>query len=99
MVECSLPLDQIFGSLANPVRRDILKRAARKERSIGDIAKRYKMTFAGISKHLKVLEKAKLIQKRRRGKEYLVRLEPKTLSDATSYLRQYERFISFPSRL
>lgn len=91
MVECSLDLDLIFGSLANPIRRDILRRGAREELTVGDMAKSYNVSFAAISKHLQVLEKAKLIIKRRRGRQQVVSLSPEAFVDAASYLREYER--------
>jgi DNA-binding transcriptional ArsR family regulator len=92
MVELSLsPLDAIFGSLADPIRRDILRRVAKKEMTITDIAERYDVTFAAISKHLKVLEKAKLVIKRRKGREQVVTLAPDAIKDAASYLKTYEK--------
>src|SRR5258706_7728747 len=91
MVEYVFELDNIFGSLADATRRDILKRVSKKELSIGQIAKRYKLTFAAISKHLKVMEKAKLIIKHRKGKEQMVQLAPKTLAQADNYLQNYQR--------
>ena len=94
MVELTLDplgLDAIFRSLADPTRRDILKRVAKKQLSISDIAKPYKMTLAAISKHLKVLEHAKLIVKRRQGKEQIVQLSPAAFNDAAKYLKYYER--------
>jgi DNA-binding transcriptional ArsR family regulator len=59
MVEYTLDLDNIFFSLADPTRRDILKRVSAKDLSISEIADPYHLTFAAISKHIKVLEKAK----------------------------------------
>jgi DNA-binding transcriptional ArsR family regulator len=91
MVEHTLDLDSIFGSLADPTRRDILSRVARRELSISEIAKTYDLTFAAISKHLKVLEKAQLVIKRRRGKEQIVSLAPQALAGADDYLRQYRQ--------
>lgn len=90
MVEYSLHLDSIFGSLADPTRRDILKRVATEELSVGDIAKYYDMTFAAISKHLKVLEKAKLILKRKQGREQYIQLSPAALTEASEYLEKYK---------
>ena len=84
-------MDNIFSSLAHATRRDILKRVAKKEHSISEIASRYKLTFAAISKHLKVLEKAKLIIKTRRGKEQLVHISPLAFKDATHYLEFYRQ--------
>ncbi|HEX4775073.1 MAG TPA: metalloregulator ArsR/SmtB family transcription factor [Candidatus Saccharimonadales bacterium] len=89
MVEYTMSLDTVFGSLADPTRRDILRRVAGREQSVGQIAQHYDLTFAAISKHLKVLEKARLIIKRRRGKEQIVALSPGALADADAYLQQY----------
>jgi DNA-binding transcriptional ArsR family regulator len=86
-----LQLDAIFGSLADPTRRDILKRVAEEELSVSEIAKAYNLTLAAISKHLKILEKAKLILKRRWGKQQIVKLAPATLKDASEYLKEYEK--------
>src|SRR5437667_2514 len=53
-------LNNIFGSLSDPTRRDILKRVAKRALSVSQIAKAYKLTFAAISKHLMVLQKLNL---------------------------------------
>ena len=91
MVELSLDLDLIFGSLSHHIRRDILKRAAKKELSISDAAKPYGLSLAAISKHLQVLEKAKLILKHRRGKEQIIALSPAGFKNANHYLQSYEK--------
>ena len=91
MVESSLQLNLIFGSLADPTRRDILKRAAKKELSIQEIAEYYDMSYAAVSKHVSILEKAKLILKRRRGKELVVQIVPSAVRDASTYLKNYEK--------
>jgi DNA-binding transcriptional ArsR family regulator len=91
MVEYSLQLDSIFGSLADSTRRDILRRVARSELSVSEIAHSYDISLAAVSKHLKILEQAKLVVKRRRGKQQLVQAAPKTLADAEKYLEQYRQ--------
>lgn len=91
MVERTIELDAIFSSLADPTRRDILARVARGELSVGDIAERYDMSFAAISKHLNVMEKARLIIKRREGKKQMVTLAPDALRSADEYLEQYRQ--------
>jgi DNA-binding transcriptional ArsR family regulator len=91
MVEQSIRLDLLFGSLADPTRRDILKRVAVAEMSVSDIAQYYDLTFAAVSKHLMMLEKAKLITKRRWGKQRMVQLEPSAIKDVSVYLKQYEK--------
>jgi DNA-binding transcriptional ArsR family regulator len=91
MVEYSLQLDSVFGSLADPTRRDILQRLRDGEMSVGEIARPYQLTLAAVSKHLKVLETARLVVKRRRGRKQVVQLSPEVLATAESYLRQYEQ--------
>lgn len=91
MVEYSLSLDNTFNSLADPTRRDILRRVSAQELSVGEIARPYPLSFAAVSKHLKVLERASLIIKRRRGKEQMVSLAPAALGDAAEYLEWYRR--------
>lgn len=87
MVEYSL--DTTFGALADPTRRDILQRLSNIELSVGEIARFYNLTFAAVSKHLKVLERARLIIKRRRGKQQMVSLAPAGIADAAEYLERY----------
>ena len=84
MVECTLNLNSIFGSLADPTRRDILNRVSQEELSVSEIAEPYQLTFAAISKHLKILEKAHLIIKRRHGKQAMVQASPTALKEAST---------------
>jgi DNA-binding transcriptional ArsR family regulator len=91
MVEYTKSLDNIFGSLSDPTRRDILKRLTKKQLSVGQIAKPYKISFAAVAKHLEVLEKAELIVKNRKGKEQIVSITPKALDGANQYLDHFER--------
>jgi DNA-binding transcriptional ArsR family regulator len=91
MVEQTLQLDSVFHSLADPTRRDILRRVMRHELSVGELVEKYEVSFAAISKHIKVLEKATLIRKRREGKRYMVALAPEALHEANKYLEQYRQ--------
>lgn len=91
MVEYTLQLDSIFASLSDPTRRDILARVARTELSVGELVEKYDVSFAAISKHLKVMESAKLIKKRKEGKKQMVSLAPEALRSADEYLEQYRR--------
>ena len=91
MVEYKSTLDSIFSSLADPTRRDMLHRLRPKEQSVGELAKHYNLTFAAVSKHLQVLERAKLIRKHRRGREQRVELIPTGLKKADKYLEQYRK--------
>jgi|ERR1700685_2294693 DNA-binding transcriptional ArsR family regulator len=95
MVECRPALDNIFFSLADATRRDMLRLLRKStELSIGQIAAHYPLTFAGIAKHLTVLEEAGLVKKRRAGKQQMVQIVPKTIAAARSYLDQYAELIN-----
>ena len=91
MVEYSSTLDIVFHSLSDPTRRDILKRVSKKELSISTLSKPYHLSFAAVAKHVAVLEAAKLITKRRVGKEQIVSVEPATFKIANDCLMQYEK--------
>lgn len=90
-------LSSTFGSLADPTRRDILQRVAKRQLSVSEIAKAYKLTFAAVSKHLKVLEKAGLVTKRRQGKQQYILLAPEALRPPKKYLKHCQ--ILWESRL
>lgn len=88
------PLDAVFHALADPTRRRMLADLAAGERSIGELAAPSAMTFAGASKHVKVLERAGLVHRRVEGRMHKCRLAPEPLAAAQAWLRRYERFWS-----
>jgi DNA-binding transcriptional ArsR family regulator len=77
-------VDELFRALADPTRRDILRRCATGELSVSRLANEYPMTFAAVQKHVAVMERAGLITKERRGRERLVRTD----ADAVGRVRQ-----------
>jgi DNA-binding transcriptional ArsR family regulator len=91
MVEQLMNLDTIFSSLSDPTRRDILSRVAQAELSVGELVDKYNVSFAAVSKHLKVLERAQLITKRKEGNRHMVALAPNALKSADDYLEQYRQ--------
>ena len=91
MVEYSLQLDAIFGCLSDPTRRDILTQVANAELSVGELVQKYNVSFAAISKHLKIMEKANLITKRKEGNKHMVTIAPHALRSADEYLEQYRQ--------
>ena len=62
------------------------------EKSIGELAQPFSMTLAGASKHVKVLEDAGLLSRRRNGRTHLVRLNAEPLAEAERWIRQWEKF-------
>ncbi len=91
MVEYNIQLDLLFSSLSDPTRRDIISRVAQTEQTVNQIAERYKMSLAAVSKHLKILEKAHLITKRHNGREHIISAQPKALKTVHDYVSQYEK--------
>jgi DNA-binding transcriptional ArsR family regulator len=85
-------LDVTFRALADPTRRGMLASLALGEKSIGELGEPFRMTFAGASKHVKVLEDAGLVGRRKVGRTHLIRLEAKPLEEAERWLRQWEKF-------
>ncbi len=85
-------LDSVFHALSDPTRRSILRAVASEERTVGEIAKPYRMSLAAVSKHLKVLESAELIARERRGSFQIVRLNATALKPANEWLATYETF-------
>lgn len=85
-------LDSIFHALSDSTRRAILRDVSRQEKTVGEIAKPYRMSLAAVSKHLKVLETADLVARERRGNFQIVRLNARNLRPAEEWLAYYETF-------
>ena len=85
-------LDSIFHALSDPTRRGMLATLALGEASIGDLAEPYAMSFAGAAKHVKVLESAGLVSRRKSGRMQLCTLRAAPLGEADAWLRQWEQF-------
>jgi DNA-binding transcriptional ArsR family regulator len=90
-----MAVDQLsitFSALADPTRRAILARLARGETSVTKLAKPFDMTLPGISKHLKVLERAGLIARSREAQWRPCRLKAGRLKEVDGWLEHYRRF-------
>ena len=85
-------LDIAFAALADPTRRAIIARLARGEASVTELAEPFAMSQPAISKHLKVLERAGLVSRRRDAQRRPCRLQAGALRDATEWLDGYRRF-------
>lgn len=87
-------LDVTFQALADPTRRGMLASLALGEKSIGELGEPFRMTFAGAAKHVKVLESAGLIERRKDGRKQICTLRAEPLAEAEAWLRQWEKFWS-----
>lgn len=81
-----------FHALADPTRRAILKRLSRGEASVQEIAKPFRVTLPAITKHLKVLEKARLIRRGRDAQYRPCTLNAEPLKEASDWMDEYRRF-------
>lgn len=85
-------LDHTFAALADPTRRAMLARLAQGEASVGDLAAPHAMSLPAISKHLKVLERAGLIAKRKDGRVHRCRLDTAPMDAAVAWIESHRRF-------
>jgi DNA-binding transcriptional ArsR family regulator len=84
-------LSMTFAALADPTRRAILTRLSSGETSVNDLAKPFDMSLPAVSKHLKVLERSRLISRGRDAQWRPCRLEATPLKDAVDWLEHYRR--------
>lgn len=87
-------LDAVFRSLSDPTRRAMLRMLADGERSVGELAEPFEMSFAGASKHVKVLEDAGLVRRTIRGRIHSCRIVAEPLAVADEWFDFYSRFWS-----
>jgi len=90
-----VPSDQLsvtFAALADPTRRAILARLSRGEASVTDLAKPFDLSLPGVSKHLKVLQRAGLITQSRNAQWRPCRLEGARLQEASEWVGEFRRF-------
>jgi DNA-binding transcriptional ArsR family regulator len=86
--------NDVFHAIAHPARRAILVTLKRGERSAGELAEPFQMTFPAISQHLRVLEQAALVKVRRDGRQRLYRLQPRPLRDVVGWIDEFAAFFS-----
>jgi len=84
-------LDVVFHALAHPARRAIVRQLSGGERNLSELASPLRMTFPAATKHVRVLEKAKLVRRRIVGREHLCRLNAAPLKEATAWTEQFRR--------
>ncbi len=91
VVDRSPRLDLVFHALAHPARRAIIRQLTSGERNLSELAAPLKMTFPAASKHVRVLEGAKLVRRRVDGRQHLCRLDAAPLKDATLWTEQFRK--------
>ena len=85
-------LSRTFGALADPTRRALLARLAEKSSTVGELAEPFEMTFAAVSKHLRVLESAGLVSRGRAAQYRPASLDARPLRSAAAWIGDYQQF-------
>lgn len=79
-------------ALADPTRRSILERLSRGEARVTELARPYAMSLNAVSKHIQVLERARLIRRRRAGREHFLSFDPDPLTSAAAWIEAQRSF-------
>ena len=85
-------LDHAFIALADPTRRAILRRLIDGEARVTELAAPFPISLNSVSKHIKLLERAHLVERRRAGREHILRFRPESLSKAQKWISQQENY-------
>jgi DNA-binding transcriptional ArsR family regulator len=79
-------LDNILGALADPTRRAILLRLSRGDARVTDLAAPFAISLNSVSKHIRILERARLVERRRLGREHVLSRNPRALNDVAAWI-------------
>lgn len=85
-------LDQTMMALADGTRRAILSRLSKGEARVTELAEPFDMSLNAVSKHILILERAGLVQRRIQGREHILTASPKPLDQAAEWIEHYRRF-------
>ena len=93
MVNCSSRfLSRTFAALADPTRRRILEHLAKGDQCVTDLARPYSMSLPAVSKHLRILENAGLVKRRRNGRVHSLKLQAAPMKQAQEWIELYRQF-------
>lgn len=85
-------LDRTFAALSDPTRRALLTRLRRGPSTVGELAEPFDMSLNAVSKHLRALERARLIRRQIRGREHVCALDAAPLRAAAAWMAEYGEF-------
>ena len=92
MAELEEDLTRTFGALGDPTRRAILQRLKQGPATVTDLARPFRVSLNAVSKHIRVLERAGLLQRAVRGREHWCSLDPRPLQEVRDWTEDYRRF-------
>lgn len=93
VLDRSPQLDRVFRALAHPARRAMLRRLSEHEQNLSQLAAPLRMSFPAASKHVRVLERARLVRRRVVGRAHLCRVDREPLAAAVDWLSEYRRVL------
>jgi DNA-binding transcriptional ArsR family regulator len=85
-------VDRVTAAICDPTRRAIIERLARGPARISDVAEPFSMTLTGFCKHVRVLERARLVRRTRHGRDNTLELSLEPLRDVAQWILRYEPF-------
>ena len=85
-------LDRTLAALADPTRRAILRRLAQGEARVTELARPFAISLNSVSKHIRMLERAQLVRRRRAGREHLMSFNPQPLNEAAAWIESQRTF-------
>ena len=91
VLDHSPTLDRVFHALAHPARRAILRRLSGREQNLSELTSPLKMSFPAASKHVRVLERARLVKRRVEGRSHMCRLDAAPLKDVADWTEGYRQ--------
>ena len=86
------PLSDVLTAISHPTRRSIIDRLAKGPAGFLEIAKPYDLALNAVTKHLKLLERAGLVERRKHGREVIISLRGEPLEEVAEWVHHYERF-------
>jgi DNA-binding transcriptional ArsR family regulator len=87
-------IETVWSALSDPTRRAIVERLTRGPTRVTDVAAPFEMSLNAVSKHIKVLEAARLVRRTRQGRQHMIELDPAPLREVTRWASDVERFWS-----
>jgi DNA-binding transcriptional ArsR family regulator len=90
--QLSATLDSTFSALSDPTRRRMIETLSLRQMRVTDLAEPFAMSLPAVSKHLRVLEKAGLLKRRRLGREHHLELNPAPIQRASDWIDRYRKF-------
>ncbi len=91
VLDRSSSLDRVFHALAHPARRAMLHRLTDREQNLSELTAPLKMSFPAASKHVRVLERARLVRRRVQGRQHLCRLHAAPLKEVADWAEGYRK--------